>query len=1278
MATQNLKVKFSSDGVQAVQSAAGKAQKSYTDFLNSANQAMAAADKAAKAAAGNVDAIAKAEQAKERAVVQANRAIAASYRELSIKSTADIDRQKAQAISAFEAIRVSGVASANDIGRAQQALTNKLKVLDAQLKVTEQQSKETAGGFTILKGAIANIAGNAVTGALQNISSTVLSTIQNFIGFGLEAESLQTRLETAFSGAGKSAKQAQIESKKAFEELQQFANVTPFETNELVESYIRLKNRGITPTIAELTKLGDLTSSQGKSFAQLNEAILDAMSGQNERLKEFGIDAQAAGDKVSFTFKGVTKTVGRDTPDAIYNALLSFGALDGAIGGMARQAETGKGKISTLSDAWKKFGTEVYEFVEPAFKTIIDSATKVLDALNNEDFFGPLLKDVKDFAELVKSPEGIKGAADTAKQAITDLIGIIKSLIDIGRSLWPVIVETTRFLAENKEAVIALIKVLGGLFVITKIIALFQGLQAAIVAVNGVMATMSASAIPGIAAGLAAGGPLALGLVATAALVWRLTSQWKQLNDQLAEHKRISNLPNNGAYPGRVYQGNAGKPIEGADKLPGNDLFGGAKGASYGPTASAIQPLSSGPAIPASAIANPDVGATKVKGDEGASIIGYQGRSGFRPGNNSQAHVHFEGSARALDSFIANINKSGLKAFSASGKEMRSARDADPHWDGKASAYDVFIEGAPYDRSVTRVPVPSPFLGPSKISSVQSGGRGGNAVVVTEEGSGETAYLAHFDSLSVGEGTRLGGGDRYKGAADLYQQQQSEAQRALAEARRLQDARTNANSEARRKASEFQNAQALKSFDLETLQASGLMPENEVSAYSQARAAERKRLEGQQGYQLRQDELTAAKLTLQVEKQRLVVDGKLEDAKIAQSRIKALDDELARNTQLFELDKKRLEIEEATSLRAQVEAREKAQFEQDLTRANARSEAAKQAFENSLSQGATIGGLQQELGAQQVEALAADGETKKAAALAKQLELQRIALEYDQTRLKLNTEILGAYLSGNQELLAFLSQQASLLDQINSGKIDAVNRKYDTLSQNIQSISDGVGSAVAGGLSDLFGNFLDGTKSFGDAVLSAVSGIFKSISQMFLQMATQMLQSSITKGLGGLLGGLFGSGNAFSFGGAGIGLGGFSGVTGVSFTSIPGFSAGGYTGSGGKYSPAGIVHAGEYVVRSEAVKAVGLQRLNALNAIAGYADGGYVNDIFSTLGSNLASSRKGLGSLPASAGRNRGDSGSVLVANINVTTPNPDGFRPSERQLGQAFSNQVQRGMGRR
>jgi len=58
-----------------------------------------------------------------------------------------------------------------------------------------------------------------------------------------------------------------------------------------------------------MVKLGDLASSTGKSFDQLAEAVLDAQTGEFERLKEFGIKASANGDKVTFSFKEQKTTV---------------------------------------------------------------------------------------------------------------------------------------------------------------------------------------------------------------------------------------------------------------------------------------------------------------------------------------------------------------------------------------------------------------------------------------------------------------------------------------------------------------------------------------------------------------------------------------------------------------------------------------------------------------------------------------------------------------------------------------------------------------------------------------------------------------------------------------------------------------------------------------------------------------------------------------------------------------------------------------------------------
>jgi hypothetical protein len=59
-----------------------------------------------------------------------------------------------------------------------------------------------------------------------------------------------------------------------------------------------------------------------------------------------------------------------------------------------------------------------------------------------------------------------------------------------------------------------------------------------------------------------------------------------------------------------------------------------------------------------------------------------------------------------------------------------------------------------------------------------------------------------------------------------------------------------------------------------------------------------------------------------------------------------------------------------------------------------------------------------------------------------------------------------------------------------------------------------------------------------------------------------------------------------------------------------GYAEGGYTGPGGKYTPAGVVHAGEVVWSQEDVAAWGgPKRVDAMRQQRGYADGGIVIDI---------------------------------------------------------------------
>lgn len=171
-------------------------------------------------------------------------------------------------------------------------------------------------------------------------------------------------------------------AQKALTQIKDFAAATPFSVQELTASFVKLANQGFIPTTGELKKLGDLASSTGKSFDQLTEAIIDAQTGEFERLKEFGIRASKSGDQVKFTFKGV-QTQTKFTADSIRDYILSLGELEGVSGSMAAISQTLGGRISNLGDAFDSLLLAIGNSSSGPLNAAIESLIKLTNAAAN-------------------------------------------------------------------------------------------------------------------------------------------------------------------------------------------------------------------------------------------------------------------------------------------------------------------------------------------------------------------------------------------------------------------------------------------------------------------------------------------------------------------------------------------------------------------------------------------------------------------------------------------------------------------------------------------------------------------------------------------------------------------------------------------------------------------------------------------------------------------------------------------------------------------------------
>ena len=200
---------------------------------------------------------------------------------------------------------------------------------------------ETAGAFRSVKGSLGGLksAVFSVQGAIAGIvGGVVVGTIVNA---NKSFQSLQASLIT-FTGSAEAAA-------AQFEVLQKFASTTPFALEEVVGGFNKLIARGINPSIESLTAFGNIASGTGKSLDMFIEAVADAAVGEFERLKEFGIKAKSEGDKVSLTFGGVTKTIGKNSQEML--AYLEQLGQTKFAGSIERQANTIGGAFSNFGDA---------------------------------------------------------------------------------------------------------------------------------------------------------------------------------------------------------------------------------------------------------------------------------------------------------------------------------------------------------------------------------------------------------------------------------------------------------------------------------------------------------------------------------------------------------------------------------------------------------------------------------------------------------------------------------------------------------------------------------------------------------------------------------------------------------------------------------------------------------------------------------------------------------------------------------------------------------------
>lgn len=222
--------------------------------------------------------------------------------------------------------------------------TKQLEITQDGFEKIRQKSDEASGALGIFHGSLGKIAALAATGlgfaALSASVSDFISTAGRFEQYAVSLKVL--------SGSAQNAE-------KSLAWVKDFTAKTPYTLDQTMEAFIRLKAYGIDATDGSLKVLGDTASALGKPLMASVEAMADAMTGENERLKEFGITAKMQGDTIAYNWidsSGQARTQIIENNKQIIKSTLEAIFNEKYAGMMDEQSKTWVGAVSNLEDSW--------------------------------------------------------------------------------------------------------------------------------------------------------------------------------------------------------------------------------------------------------------------------------------------------------------------------------------------------------------------------------------------------------------------------------------------------------------------------------------------------------------------------------------------------------------------------------------------------------------------------------------------------------------------------------------------------------------------------------------------------------------------------------------------------------------------------------------------------------------------------------------------------------------------------------------------------------------
>lgn len=327
--------------------------------------------------------------------------------------------------------------------------------IDANKEAATQGAAETTSSLTATAGAI-----NKIKAALAGLgvffsARGIFGGIKSILGTGDEFQKFEKQLDSIYGNAEK--------GRDAFAWIKQFAKDTPLQLDQVMQSFIQLKNFGIDPMSGALQAAVDQNAKLGGESERLQRITLamgqafakGALQGQDiKQMIEAGVPvwqllSEVTGKSTAELQK--MSEAGKLTTDIMKKFFAQMGK-DSA-GAAADQMQLLSGQWSNLQDNLQQFEDRV------ARKGVLDFFRDQLSALNDQ--IGKMAADgrLDDYAKkisdgIVKTAQAVKGATTFLVEHASAIGNIIKvyATFKVARIAGELAIAASKFIDTTKAA----------------------------------------------------------------------------------------------------------------------------------------------------------------------------------------------------------------------------------------------------------------------------------------------------------------------------------------------------------------------------------------------------------------------------------------------------------------------------------------------------------------------------------------------------------------------------------------------------------------------------------------------------------------------------------------------------------------------------------------------------------------------------------------------------------------------------------------------------------